>query len=65
MGIREGSDEEIFLTRYNAAIKFLTLVADGRVSIGVDASDPASAAATGFSVRSSPRLFSREQMRGL
>lgn len=65
MGIQEGSNEEIFLTRYNAAVKFLTLVADGRVSIGTDASDPASAAATGFSVRSNPRLFSREQMRGM
>ncbi len=64
-GIQEGTDKEIFLTRYNAAIKFLTLVADGRVAIGADASNPASAAATGFSVRSNPRLFSRGQMRGM
>lgn len=65
MGIQGGNDEEIFLTRYNAAIKFLTLVADGRVSIGADAADPAGAAAAGFSVYSNPRLFSREQMRGM
>lgn len=66
MGIQEDSDEAIFLTRYNAAIKFLTLVADGRVSIGADADgDPASAAAAGFTVKSNPRLFSREQMRGM
>ncbi len=66
MGIQEGSDEAIFLTRYNAAIKFLTLVAEGKVSIGADADgDPASAAAIGFTVKSNPRLFSREQMRGM
>ena len=66
MGIQEGSAEAIFLTRYNAAIKFLTLVAEGKVSIGADADgDPASAAAIGFTVKSNPRLFSREQMRGM
>lgn len=66
MGIKEGSDEEIFLTRYNAAVKFLTLVAEGKVSIGADADgDPASAAAIGFSAKSNPRLFTRGQMRGM
>ena len=55
----------IYLNRYNAAIKFLTLVAEGKVSLGVDAEDPATAAATGFSVKSNTRLFSRDSMRGM
>lgn len=65
MGIDEDRSEKIFLTRYNAAIKFLTLVAEGKVSIGTDGDDPASAAVTGFTVKSSPRLFSRGQMSGM
>ncbi len=65
MGIEKDSDHGIYLTRYNAAIKFLTMVAEGKVSVGADADgDPASAAATGFTVKSSPRLFSRNSMRG-
>lgn len=65
VGIDEGTEEKNYLNRYNAAIKFLTLVAEGKVSIGVEADDPASAAATGFSVQSSPRIFSRRQLRGM
>ena len=66
VGIEKDSRDEIFLTRYNAAIKFLTLVAEGKVSIGADADgDPAAAAAIGFTVKSNSRLFSREQMRGM
>lgn len=66
MGIEKDSDAEIYLTRYNAAVRFLTLVAEGKVSIGADEdSGPVSAAATGFTVQSSPRLFSRASMRGL
>ncbi len=66
MGIDEDSEAKIYLTRYNAAVKFLTMVAEGRVSIGADADgDPASAAAVGFTVQSNPRLFSRRQMEGM
>lgn len=54
-----------YLNRYNAAIKFLTLVAEGKVSIGTETEDPASAAATGFSAKSNPRLFTRAKMRGM
>lgn len=50
---------------YNAAIKFLTLVAEGTVSIGTETEDPASAAAGGFKVKSNSRLFTREKMRGM
>ncbi|MCI9121153.1 MAG: DUF1320 domain-containing protein [Oscillibacter sp.] len=66
IGIDEGTDQKTYLNRYNAAVKFLTLVADGKVSVGADADgDPVSAAAAGFRVKSSPRLFSREQLRGM
>ena len=65
VGIDEGTEEKNYLNRYNSAIKFLTLVAEGKVSIGVGSDDPASVAATGFSVQSSPRIFSRRQLRGM
>lgn len=67
IGIDESESEKNYLNRYNAAVKFLTLVAEGKVDIstGEDGDDPASAAATGFAQRSNPRLFSRAQMRGM
>ena len=65
IGIDEAGSEKNFLNRYNAAIKFLTLVVEGKVSIGAEADDPTTAAATGFSAQSNPRLFSRNTMRGM
>lgn len=65
IGIDEGTDQKTYLNRYNAAIKFLTLVAEGTVSIGTETEDPASAAAGGFKVKSNSRLFTREKMRGM
>ena len=67
IGIDEDSDQKNYLNRYNAAIKFFTLVAEGKVNIGTgeDGSDPASAAATGFAAKSNPRLFSRGSMKGM
>lgn len=63
IGIDEQSEQKNILNRYHAAVKFLTLVAEGKVDIGV--SDNAAAARTGFTVSSSPRLFSRNTMRGM
>ena len=34
IGIDESTDQKTYLNRYNAAIKFLTLVAEVKVSIG-------------------------------
>lgn len=65
IGIDESSDQKTYLNRYNSAIKFLTLVAEGKVSLGAESDDPATSAATGFSVTSNPRLFSRDRMRGM
>lgn len=64
MGINEDDREKTFLNRYNAAVKFLMEVAKGTISIGTDEEDAGSAAANGFSMDSSHRLFSRESMRG-
>ena len=65
VGIDEGSEEKNYLNRYQAAVKFLTLVAEGKVSLGAGSEDPASAAATGFTVASSGRLFSRRSLEGM
>ena len=67
IGIDEGESEKNYLNRYNSAIKFLTLVAEGKVNIGTgeDGDDPAAAAATGFAAKSNPRLFSRGSMKGM
>lgn len=65
IGIDENTDQKTYLNRYNSAINFLKLVAEGKVSIGAEADDPATAASTGFSVKSNPRLFSRRQMEGM
>ena len=62
---RYATHQKTYLNRYNAAIKFFWLVADGKVSIGTEADDPASAAATGFSAKSNTRLFTRGSMRGM
>ena len=67
IGIDEGESEKNYLNRYNAAVKYLTLVAEGKVNIGTGegGGDPASAAATGFAAKSNPRLFSRGSMKGM
>ena len=64
-GLDEAGREGNYLTRYNAAIKFLTLVAEGKVSLGTEASDPQAAAAAGFSMHSNRRLVSRDTMKGM
>lgn len=66
-GIDENEREKTFLTRYNAAIKFLENVAKGIVEIGDASSGGGSTgekAAYGFKVKSQERLFKRETMKG-
>ena len=63
-GVNEDDPEKTYLTRYNSAIKFLTMVAEGKIDIGASKDDPGKTAAEGFNFRSSRRLFSRESMRG-
>lgn len=63
-GVNENDPEKTYLTRYNSAIKFLTMVAEGKIDIGASKDDPGKTAAEGFNFRSSRRLFSPESMRG-
>ena len=63
-GVEENDREKTYLTRYNAAIAFLTKVAEGRISIGVSENNTEDAARIGFSMSNSPRLFSRGNMKG-
>ncbi|MDL2288276.1 DUF1320 domain-containing protein [Oscillospiraceae bacterium OttesenSCG-928-F05] len=63
IGIDESDREKNVLNRYREAIKFLTMLAEGKVEIGV--SDTKQAANTGFSMVSGPRRFSRESLRGM
>ena len=64
-GVDESDREKTYLTRYNAAVAFLTKAAEGKVDIAVPEGHPAAAAARdGFSMRSSRRTFTRESMGG-
>ncbi len=63
-GIDESDREKTVLTRYQAAIKFLLAVAEGKIGLGIPEESVQDAAATGFQAKSSPRLFSRESMKG-
>ena len=63
-GVDENDREKTYLTRFNAAIAFLTKVAEGRISIGVSENNTEDAARIGFSMSNSPRLFSRGSMKG-
>jgi len=63
-GIDEGDREKTYLTRYNAAISFLTKVAEGLIDIGISLNQTEESAQNGFSMQSSGRLFTRESMKG-
>lgn len=64
-GVDESEREKTFLTRYNAAIAFLTKVAQGIIDIGVEGVETnEDKAQTGFSMKSSERIFNRSSMKG-
>ncbi len=64
-GVDENDREKTYLTRYNAAVAFLTKVAEGKIDIGVpEGYSTEDAARNGFSMKSSRRTFSRESMKG-
>lgn len=63
IGIDQGERESIYSTRYKNSIRYLENVAKGVVDLGLK---PVSQVAnTGFQMNSSPRLFSRNSMRGM
>lgn len=64
-GVDESDREKTYLTRYNAAVAFLTKVAEGKIDLGVsDAYTTQTLAQNGFSMKSEERIFSRSSMRG-
>lgn len=65
IGIDESGEEKNYLNRYHSAIKFLTLVAEGKVSLGAQGDDRQTAASTGFSMQSNPRIFGRSSLKGM
>lgn len=65
VGIDESEKEKNYLNRYNAAIRFLELVAKGTVDLDIGGSNNVQKASTGFQVQSNPRHFSRGSMRGM
>lgn len=65
IGIDENDKEKNFLNRYRAAIKFLEYVALGKIDLNVEGeNNNAGAAAKGFQMNSSRRIFSRNSMKG-
>jgi len=63
-GVDESEREKTFLTRYNAAIKFLLEVAKGVIDIDTEENNSTQSAANGFRMKSSDRRFSRSDMKG-
>jgi len=63
-GIDESEREKTFLTRYNAAIKFLLEVAKGNVDIDTEENNATQSAANGFRMNSEDRRFSRNNLKG-
>ena len=59
-GVDENDREKTYLTRYNAAIAFLTKVAEGRISIGVSENNTEDAARIGFSMSTHQDCFRGE-----
>ena len=62
IGIDEGERENNYLLRYRAAVKFLENVGKGIINIGVDIKQTA---ASGFTLKSNERIFSRNSMKGM
>lgn len=66
IGIQEGGEENIVRERYQQSIRYLTMISEGKASLNLDSGGSGSGSAPGtFAMTSSPRLFSRESMRGM
>jgi len=65
IGIDESEREKNYLTRYQTAVRYLENVAKGMIDIGAETSTTTQRASTGFAAASSPRMFSRDSMKGL
>lgn len=69
IGIQEGGEENIVRERYQQSIRYLTMISEGKASLNLDSGGSGSgsggSAPGTFAMTSSPRLFSRESMRGM
>lgn len=66
IGIDEDGRDKTYLTRYNAAIAYLRLVAEGKADLDVGGGGAAQAASNqGFKMSTQPRLFSRDRLKGM
>lgn len=65
MGVNSGEREDNYRERYKAALKFLTMAAEGKVALGIGAELPDRQAQSGFRLEGSPRRFSRGSMKGM
>lgn len=67
-GIDESEAESNYLTRYKSGIRYLLLVAEGKVDIGVSTnsnSSPTGSSSFGFGFASSKPIFGRSDMEGM
>lgn len=64
-GIDEGEREKTFLNRYRDAIKYLTLVSEGKADIGISINTSQGTAATGFKISTSDKLYGRNNLQGM
>lgn len=66
IGINESDREKNYLNRYNAAIKYLTLVAEGKIELFSSSSSSASSSNSGrIQIQNSTRLFNRNSLKGM
>ena len=67
MGIDESDREKTYLTRYNAAVAFLTKAAEGKVEVTITPEEDMPGSVTvqnNFETKSNARIFTRQSMRG-
>ncbi|MEG1931296.1 MAG: DUF1320 domain-containing protein [Anaerovorax sp.] len=66
-GIDAGERESNYLTRYNAAIKYLTMAAEGKVDIGLETKVPSGNGKSNstFYFTNNEAIFSRKKMQGM
>lgn len=64
-GMTTSEKENNYLTRYNAAIKYLTMAAEGKVDIGIKVASGAPTTQSTFHFNSASPIFGRDKMRGM
>ena len=65
IGIKDDGEEKNYLTRYQAAIKFLQMVAEGKVSLGPAGGSAGAGPAGDYRIKSNAKIFGRDQLEGM